>query len=181
MEQKKGLIKMLIERERVRCRHCIYYKNATKDPLKIMPCKMIDHDTLRFAKQTFTLYITTFGNQLPCKYFEPNGGNIHLYFEWKGFDDWYRDYVEERSLLYINYSKCWLTGFNIKSHGDCIYYIPYLDFAYGSMFDADGKFKAIEKWYLKRNRGGYKGIREKIDGVYFDEVTKNRALTENKK
>jgi hypothetical protein len=155
------------EVENYHCGECKYFKVDADRNESI--CKRIDHKVIQFGRPFFKSYDCNQHAGTICSSFIPAAWCKNAIKEWKGFEEYWPNYVEQW-LPYKNINA--LIPFFINGNTDISYMVKLMDFVNGTMLEGN-KLKAKEKIYYKRDKGnhgcGYKLIKEFIDGVYTTE------------
>lgn len=145
------------------CGNCKFFKvDADRNESS---CKRIDHKTIQFGRPWFKSYDCHQHTGTICSDFLPANWCISIKNEWKGFDYFWPNYVQQW-LPYGNIEM--LIPFFANGDTDNKYMVPLMEFVNGTMLDGN-KLKAVQKVYYKRdndpNGYGYKLVKEPIDGV----------------
>lgn len=153
---------MVEEYDNYCCGDCAHWKVG--DCGKHLPCKRIDHDTVKFATPWFHSYNGNQHSGCICSDFQPAAWNRSAVMRWPGFEAYWKSYVEYW-LPYKNTD----TTVSFTLHGDTSvwYRVPLMEFVNGTMIEGN-RLKAVEKVYYKKDRNspyGYALVREAIDGV----------------
>lgn len=153
---------MVEEYESYYCGDCSYHKFG--DGGRNLPCKRIDHDTVRFAKPWFKVYDGNQHGGCICSDFQPAAWNQSAVMRWPGFEAYWKPYVE----YWIPYKNVdTLFWFTLNGDTSIRYGVPLMDFVNGTLIKGN-RLKAVEKMYYIKDRkdpNGYRLIREPIDGV----------------
>lgn len=148
------------------CGNCKYFRVDADWNESV--CKRIDHKHIQFYRPFFKSYDCNQNSGVVCSDFIPAARCVNAAKEWKGFEEYWENYVEQ----WLPYSDTNVTiSFYLNGNTDESYQVKLLDFVYGNMFEGN-KLKAVSKQYYKRcsnpNGCGYKLITEPIDGVVCD-------------
>lgn len=126
----------------------------------------MDHKKIKFAIPYFKCYDCQQHAGTICSDFEPAAWCINAVKEWRGFDEYWANYVDQ----WLPYSDTnTYMSFTLNNDTSVRYHVKLLDYVYGKMIDDNGRLKAFEKIYYKQSRDptsfGYVLIREPIDGI----------------
>lgn len=145
------------------CGNCKHFKvDADR---RESTCKRIDHKKIQFGRPWFKSYDCGQHSGVICSEFVPAAWCIHAVQEWRGFEEYWVNYVEQ----WLPYGNTDVTiPFFVNGDTETKYMVKLMDFVNGTMIEGN-KLKAVEKVYYKRDTDpkgfGYKLIREPIDGI----------------
>lgn len=171
---------------RLNCGECLHCPRNTKDDVtKYTPCKMIDHDSIRFLPQIFNGYQGTIATQNICCYYEPAKWDISGQKEWRGL----QAYIEFMDKFYyitpsfLQYNKIRHTRYitlvtGEGEDGDLHYEVSLYTWLTGNVFNKDGSINYINKKMVKKGRHNKYIL---IDSRFDDEVKKWKIERNNKK
>ena len=112
-------------------------------------CKRIDHKQVRFAIPYFKCYDCNQSAGIICSDFVPATQYKQIVKEWKGFDEYWNNYVDQ----WLPYGNTDTTvGFTLNGDNKVRYYVKLMDFVNGTMFSQGGMLKWVYKRYYKQDR-----------------------------
>ncbi len=152
------------------CRYCpkFYYENGKK---KYKPCKMIDHNKIRFLASVFNGYALE--REDICRYYEPAEWGVSGKKEWVGIEEYikYMDeeyYVTPKFLKEEGKSKIkdiitipLVVGTQQDRWGDYVYYVSLYDWFTGEAIKGD-VIKYKKKFKVIRSKTGKASKRELV-------------------
>lgn len=148
--------------ENYHCGNCIHWKLGAGG--KHLPCKRLDHETIKFATPWFKSYDAGQHSGCICSDFYPHPSNTYAVKHWTTFEDYWNKYVDQW-LPYKNTNT--LIYFCLNDDRSIRYGVPLMDYVNGTMIDGD-MLKAVQKTYYKQSRKspiGYELVHESINGI----------------
>lgn len=170
-EEEEILNSLDYQGNRLNCGECLYCPKLRKDDVtKYTPCKMIDHDTIRFLPQIFNGYQGTIANQNICYFFQPAKWNISSQREWKGINDYieFMDKFYYMTPSFLEYNKVKDVHYvtlvvGDGEYGDYQYEVSLYDWLTNNVFDNEGNIKYRKKIKIHKNKNEKPLRREVVD------------------
>ena len=143
------------------CKHWSSLMDAAIGRVKCSTCKRMDGRIIKFYKPCFATAPST--SNFICKDFEPVTNYKCLVKYWKGFDDYFSNYIKywDPTLKRRMDSGVAYKAFTVQNDRRHKYRMKLQDFIDGNMWRADGKFNVYRVDYYKRGRLTY----DLIDGL----------------
>ena len=152
------------------CKHWSSLLDAEFGRVECATCKRIDGQTIKFYRPTFACAPPS--SNFICRDFEPVSYNKCLIKYWKGFDDYFRNYIEHWDVtLKARMDKgVAYKALTVLNDTKKTYHMKLQDFIEGNIWQADGKLNVCKVAYYKKGRVVY----DSVDGLEISEL-KNRA------